>query len=138
MFSSVCNALELTLLLGLMVCATAWAQTGAHQLALTHVTVINASQTSPHPDSTVLIANDSVVEVGPSKSVKVPRGALIVDASGKFLIPALWDMHVHTQNAERDFPMFVANGWAARRRIPVVFLETHRNRIARVRPLLLR
>jgi imidazolonepropionase-like amidohydrolase len=33
-----------------------------------------------------------------------------VDASGKFLIPALWDMHVHTENAERDFPMFIANG----------------------------
>ena len=34
----------------------------------------------------------------------------MVDASGRFLIPALWDMHVHTENAERDFPMFVANG----------------------------
>ena len=42
--------------------------------------------------------------------MKIPTAALIVDASGKFLIPALWDMHVHTENAERDFPMFIANG----------------------------
>jgi len=63
-----------------------------------------------HPDTTVLIARDRIVEVGPSKTVKIPPGALVVDASGKFLIPSLWDMHVHTDNAERDFPMFVANG----------------------------
>ncbi len=72
--------------------------------------VINPSETSPHPDATVLIAKDRIVEVGPSKTVKIPPEAMVVDASGKFLIPALWDMHVHTDNAERDFPMFVANG----------------------------
>jgi len=110
MLSSARNALRSTLLLGLLVCTTVWAQTGPRQLALTHVTVVNPSEASPHLDSTVLIANDRVVEVGPSKTVKIPRGALIVEASGKFLIPALWDMHVHTENAERDFPMFVANG----------------------------
>ena len=115
MLSSARNALRSTLLLGLLVCTTVWAQTGPRQLALTHVTVVNPSEASPHLDSTVLIANDRVVEVGPSKTVKIPRGALIVEASGKFLIPALWDMHVHTENAERDFPMFVANGGIMRR-----------------------
>lgn len=37
-------------------------------------------------------------------------GAVILDGSGKFLIPALWDMHVHIENPDRDFPMIVANG----------------------------
>jgi hypothetical protein len=74
------------------------------------VIVVNPSETSLHPDTTVLIAKDRIVKVGPSKTVKIPRGALVVDASGKFLIPALWDMHVHTENADRDFPMYVANG----------------------------
>lgn len=31
-------------------------------------------------------------------------------ATGKFLIPGLWDMHVHIQETERSFPMFIANG----------------------------
>ena len=110
MLSSARNALKSILLLGLLVCTTVWAQTGLRQLALTHVTIINPAETYPHADTTVLIADDRIVEVGGSKNVKIPRGALIVEASRKFLIPALWDMHVHTENAERDFPMFVANG----------------------------
>src|ERR1041385_7710474 len=110
MLSSARNALKSILLLGLLVCTTVWAQTGLRQLALTHVTIINPAETYPHADTTVLIADDRIVEVGGSKNVKIPRGALIVEASRKFLIPALWDMHVHTENAGRDFPMFVANG----------------------------
>src|ERR1051326_2254291 len=110
MLSSARNALKSILLLGLLVCTTVWAQTGLRQLALTHVTIINPAETYPHADTTVLIADDRIVEVGGSKNVKIPRGALIVEASRKFLIPALWDMQVHTENAERDFPMFVANG----------------------------
>ena len=94
----------------LLLTTTIWAQTGRRPLALIHVTVINPSDSSPYLDRTVLIANDRIVQVGPSKTVTIPTGALIVDASGKFLIPALWDMHVHTENAERDFPMFIANG----------------------------
>lgn len=37
-------------------------------------------------------------------------GAVILDGSGKFLIPALWDMRVRIENPDRDFPMIVANG----------------------------
>ena len=102
--------LKSMLLLVLLLCSTMWGQAGLRQLALTHVAVVNPSETSSHPDTTVLITKDRIVEVGPSKSVKVPRGAMVVDASGKFLIPSLWDMHVHTENAERDFPLLVANG----------------------------
>src|SRR5712671_5903193 len=85
-----------------------WAQVPT--LVVTHVTVIVPSETSSRADTTVLIAKDKIVEVGPSAKIKVPRGIRVVDGSGKFLIPALWDMHVHTENAERDFPMFIANG----------------------------
>lgn len=98
------------LLLVLLPCSTMWGQTGLPELAITHVAVVNPSETSTHPDTTVLITKERIVEVGPSNSVKVPHGAMVVDASGKFLIPSLWDMHVHTENAERDFPMFIANG----------------------------
>jgi Amidohydrolase family len=33
-----------------------------------------------------------------------------VDASGKYLIPGLWDMHVHTGQREIFLPLYVANG----------------------------
>lgn len=40
-------------------------------------------------------------------------GAVILDGSGKFLIPALWDMRVRIENPDRDFPMIVANEYLA-------------------------
>jgi imidazolonepropionase-like amidohydrolase len=96
--------------LALALCGPLWAQAAVHYVAVTHVTVVNPSESSPHAATTVLIENDAIIKVGPSKSVEIPRGATVVNATGKFLIPALWDMHVHTENAQRDFPMFVANG----------------------------
>jgi hypothetical protein len=123
------NAFKSTFLLVLSLCSTVWGQAGLRQLALTHVVVINPSEASPHPDATVLIAKDRIVEVGPSKTVKIPPGAMVVDASGKFLIPALWDMHVHTENAERDFPMFVANGVLGVRNMAGVAKDVFRWRV---------
>ncbi len=38
-------------------------------------------------------------------------GARIVRATGKFVIPGLWDMHVHAGEIEKDwFPLYLANG----------------------------
>jgi hypothetical protein len=44
------------------------------------------------------------------KSIKAPKGADIVDGTGKFLIPGLWDMHVHISAPEVFFPLLIANG----------------------------
>jgi cytosine/adenosine deaminase-related metal-dependent hydrolase len=65
---------------------------------------------APKPDMTVVIKGNRITALGRTRQVHVPRGALIVDAAGKFLIPGLWDMHVHFTETERSFPMFVANG----------------------------
>ncbi len=36
--------------------------------------------------------------------------AKIVDGKGKYLIPGLWDMHVHTWDYESTYPLYIANG----------------------------
>src|SRR4029078_3930588 len=64
-------------------------------LALIHVTVIDATGSQPQPDQTVVIVAGRISEMGKSSKVRVPREAQVVDATGKFLIPGLWDMHVH-------------------------------------------
>jgi hypothetical protein len=102
------NVRKIQFSLVLLLCSPTWAQ--APTLVVTHVTVISPSDGSSHADTTVLIAKDRIVEVGPSAKIKAPGGIRVVNGSGKFLIPGLWDMHVHTDSAERDFPMFVANG----------------------------
>jgi len=86
-------------------------------LAFVHATVIDATGTPPQPDMTVIIEAQRIVELGPSASVSIPKNARVVDASGKYLIPGLWDMHVHEifgdwlPEDEKIIPLlFVANG----------------------------
>ena len=88
-----------------------------HALAFTHVTVIDATGSPPQPDMTVVIDEKHIVELGRSGEVQLPPQATVVDAHGKYLIPGLWDMHVHTvfgdwlpRNERVTLPLFVANG----------------------------
>jgi hypothetical protein len=86
-------------------------------LAITHVSVIDMTGAPALSDQTVLIEKERIKTVGPSASVAVPRDARLLDASGRFLIPGLADMHVHlTAAAEPDgsrkfmIPLLLANG----------------------------
>src|ERR1700685_4601713 len=78
-------------------------------LVLTHVTVIDATGAAAKPDVTVIITGDRIHQIASSQKVQRPKNAQVVNAAGKFLIPGLWDMHVHWY--ERDYlPLFIANG----------------------------
>lgn len=78
-------------------------------LALTHVTVIDATGGPLKPDFTVVINGNRITGIGDAKSIHVPQGSDVVDATGKFLIPGLWDIHVHWYI--KDYlPLFIANG----------------------------
>src|SRR5260370_29512831 len=71
----------------------------------------------PRPDQTLLIKKGRIAAIGASDTVAIPRGAQILDARGKFLIPGLVDMHIHLTAAgepdgSRQFmlPLLLANG----------------------------
>jgi imidazolonepropionase-like amidohydrolase len=90
---------------------------GKRILAITHVTVIDMTGAEPRADQTLLVDKQRIAALGPSDSVAIPRGAQVIDASGKFLIPGLGDMHVHLTaagepNGSRKFvlPLLLANG----------------------------
>ncbi len=76
-------------------------------LAFAHVTVVDTAGGASQPDVTVLIDAGRIVAVG--KSVAVPSGAQLVDATGRFLIPGLWDMHSHLSSKDH-LALFPANG----------------------------
>ncbi len=78
-------------------------------LVLAHVTVIDVTGGAPKPDMTVVITGDRISEVGEAGKVVAAPGATVVDAAGKFLIPGLWDMHVHWYIRD-TFTLFIANG----------------------------
>lgn len=64
-------------------------------IAITHVTVIDPKSASVKRDMTVVIRGDRIVGVRRSRIIESIKGVTTIDAAGKFLIPGLWDMHVH-------------------------------------------
>ncbi|MDQ3744257.1 MAG: amidohydrolase family protein [Acidobacteriota bacterium] len=83
-------------------------------LVFTHATVIEMTGAKPKPDMTLVIVGDRIAAVGRTGKVRVPRGAQVVNAAGRYLIPGLWDMHVHLGDGDFDknfyLRLFVANG----------------------------
>jgi imidazolonepropionase-like amidohydrolase len=77
-------------------------------LLLQRVTVIDSTGAEPHKAVDVLIRGNRIKKI--ASHVVPPRGARVVPADGKFLIPGLWDMHVHIWDADLAFPLFLANG----------------------------
>jgi imidazolonepropionase-like amidohydrolase len=82
-----------------------------NRLAITHITVIDCTGAAPKPNSTVLVANGRIVSVTASDSTRIAAGTRVIDGTGKFLIPGLWDMHGHLTDATADaFPLLIMNG----------------------------
>jgi imidazolonepropionase-like amidohydrolase len=80
-----------------------WSVSAApNTLVLAHVTVIDATTATPQLDQAVVIDNGRITAIGPSARGKWPKGSRLIDARGKFLIPGLWDMHVHLAGVNAD------------------------------------
>jgi imidazolonepropionase-like amidohydrolase len=56
----------------------------------------------------VVVKNGIIAAIGDAKTSVDPANAVVIDGSGKYLLPGLGDMHVHTDPG--DFPLFLANG----------------------------
>ena len=97
------------MLLAAGACAPEVPQSG---IAISNVTVIDAVS-GERPGQTVLIDGDRIVLVGPADSIYF-TAAEQIDGTGKFLIPGLWDMHVHLTFDDRFTPvmpeMFIRYG----------------------------
>ncbi len=80
----------------------------AQPLAITSVTVIDGTGSAPRIAS-VIVDGGRIRELGVSAGL--PPGARLVDGTGKFLIPGLWDSHVHLILADTGtLQVFLANG----------------------------
>jgi predicted amidohydrolase len=82
-------------------------------IAFTHIAVIDTEGALIQQDMTVVIVGDHIADVGRAVEIKVPSTAQVIDGRGKFLIPGLWDMHVHIFSEGRFpivSPLLIANG----------------------------
>lgn len=89
----------------------------ADLLVLTNTTVVDVRTGTLKPDQTVVLERNRIYSIGPSKSAKYPRNADTVNCKGGYLIPGLWDMHVHLAFGDwfpgaKDIslPLFIGNG----------------------------
>jgi len=78
------------------------------ETSIRHVTVINVATGVELKDQTVTIQGERIVSVAATQETDAaqPGG---VDAHGSFLIPGLWDMHVHVHETY-ELSLYVANG----------------------------
>ena len=87
-------------------------QPAAAALAFTGVTVVDVAAGRLLPEQTVVIVGNRVQAVGGDGKVPLPKNGRVVDSRGKYLIPGLWDMHVHIEGAppKLNYSLLVANG----------------------------
>jgi imidazolonepropionase-like amidohydrolase len=80
------------------------------RIVLAHVTVVDAEHGTEAADRNVVIEGDHIVAVlGGAEPAPASPSTRVVDGRGKYVIPGLWDMHVHF-NDRAAGRMFMANG----------------------------
>lgn len=117
------------------------------RIAFVGVSVVNVETGAIEPNRTVLVSEGRIVRIERGDQV-LPRGVTLIPARGQFLIPGLWDMHVHlavtevapssdrqpdfSLNADWQFPLLLAAGVTAVRDMSGAFgqLRAWRNEIA--------
>ena len=78
-------------------------------LAIAGGTVVDVVQGRTIPNAVVLLEGGRILQVGPAASTPIPKGARVIRAEGKTVLPGLWDMHAHFQQAEWG-PAYLAAG----------------------------
>jgi imidazolonepropionase-like amidohydrolase len=78
-------------------------------VSITHVGVVDVAEGRVEPETTVVVREGRIAVVEPQGSPDETGD--VVDGSGKFLIPGLFDMHVHLSwTTASALPVLVANG----------------------------
>jgi Amidohydrolase family len=75
-----------------------------------NVTVVEVASGTLRPHVTAVIEGDRIIALGSHGSVKIPINARVVDGTGRFLAPGLWDMEVQLRKPEQQLPAFLAFG----------------------------
>lgn len=78
-------------------------------MALVGADIITGLKNETDKNMTMLIEKGVISQIGKREEVEIPEHALIIDLSGKVLIPGLWDMHAHA-NQVQFAPAYLAGG----------------------------
>jgi imidazolonepropionase-like amidohydrolase len=81
-------------------------------VAIRNATVVDVARGRLVPGRTVLVDSGRIVAVGAEGAVPIPAGATVVDGRGKYVMPALWDMHAHVYAVSPllELPLYIRFG----------------------------
>lgn len=87
----------------------------AQPTAFVNVNVVPMSREAVIEQQTVVVEDGVIVVIGPVDEVPIPRDAVVIDGTDRFLMPGLAEMHAHVPgadsvNLDRNFSLYVANG----------------------------
>jgi imidazolonepropionase-like amidohydrolase len=120
-----------------------WAQPkpdlAAQELVLTGVHIVGTRDGSIQRNMTVVVKDGRIEAIARVGLIGKGRGLRVINASGKYVIPGLWDMHVHSAFADAAwdenviYPLYIANGVTGIRDMggDADLLERRRQRINR-------
>ena len=110
-------AFALALLFPFILSLSAWHRSRQDTLVITAVNVVDVLSGEIRADQIVIIVNNRITGVGPRKQTRYPPRATTINGQGAYLIPGLWDMHVHLVFGDWfplaqqiTLPLLVANG----------------------------
>jgi hypothetical protein len=85
----------------------------ASDFLIENVTIVDVESGTHRTGQSLLMRNGTIEQVGAAGKIKGSRNAIRVQGAGKFLIPGLWDMHVHSHRERRwtyHYPLYRAFG----------------------------
>ena len=84
---------------------------GQGTVAIRNATVISMVPAAPATLATVIVRDGKIAEIGQPERIRVPEGATVVDGTGKYLIPGLFEMHAHTSKSRASsLGLYVLHG----------------------------
>jgi hypothetical protein len=89
-----CRAIRTLLVVTLIIGCAAVHAAQSTAIVISDVTLIDGTGASPRV-TTIVVEGDRIVTIARSGSARPPAQATIVDGRGKYLIPGMWDMHIH-------------------------------------------
>jgi imidazolonepropionase-like amidohydrolase len=83
----------------------------AEPTTIDHVTIVDVTDGTRATDQSIQFEGDRILAVGPSPGLRGPGKR--IDGTGLFVLPGLWDMHVHSHRERRwtyHYPLYRAHG----------------------------
>jgi Amidohydrolase family len=101
----------------LLIASLSAAQKHPEVLIITNVDIIDTRQGLTSPNLTVVIKNGRIDSIAKHAMIASSQKTQVVNGTGKYLIPGLWDMHAHSAggpaapwNEKVILPLYIANG----------------------------